>query len=63
MPKNLGSTKDLSSKNILSRHTEFCKANRTTRKLTMQDINTTPKEPKTSVFGSFGLVLTSCIVS
>ena len=32
---------------ILSRHTEFCKADRTTWKLTLQDINTTPKEPKT----------------
>ena len=31
----------------LSRHTEFCKADRTTWKLTLQDINTTPKGPKT----------------
>ena len=28
-------------------HTEFCKADRTTWKLTLQVINTTPKEPKT----------------
>ena len=27
--------------------TKFCKAARTTWKLTFQDINTTPKEPKT----------------
>ena len=33
----------------LSRHTEFCKADRTTWKLTLQDINTTPKEPKTEL--------------
>ena len=33
-------------KYTLSRHTEFCKADRTTWKLTLQDINTTPKEPK-----------------
>jgi len=31
----------------MSRHTEFCKADCTTWKLTLQDINTTPKEPKT----------------
>ena len=29
------------------RHTEFCKADRTTWKLTLQGINTTPKEPRT----------------
>ena len=34
-------------KYTLSRHTEFCKADRTTLKLTLQDINMTPKEPKT----------------
>ena len=31
----------------MDRHTEFCKADRTTWKLTLQDINTTPKELKT----------------
>ena len=31
----------------MGRHTELCKADRTTWKLTLQDINTTPKEPKT----------------
>ena len=35
-------------KYTLSRHTEFCKADRTTWKLTLQDINTTLKEPKQS---------------
>ena len=34
-------------KYTLSRHTEFCKADRTTLKSTLQDINMTPKEPKT----------------
>ena len=29
----------------------------------MQDVNTRPKEPKTEVFGSFGVVLMSCIVN
>ena len=33
-------------KYTLSGHTEFCKADRTTSKLTLLDINTTPKEPK-----------------
>ena len=36
----------------LSRHTEFCKADRTTWKLTLQDINTTLKEPKTELVRS-----------
>ena len=35
-------------KYTLSRNTEFCKADRTTWKLTLQDINTTQKEPKQS---------------
>ena len=34
-------------KYTLSRHTEFCKAGCTTWTLTLQDINMTPKEPKT----------------
>ena len=32
---------------LLSRRTEFCKADRNTWQLTLGDINTTPKEPKT----------------
>ena len=48
MPQNVGSTgEDLIGNNIQSRHTELCKADRTSRKLILQDINTTPKEPKT----------------
>ena len=48
MPQNVGSTgEDLIGNNIQSRRTEFCKADRTSWKLTLQDINTTPKEPKT----------------
>ena len=48
MPHNVGSIEALISKNIQSRHIEFCKGHRTTGKLTLQDINTTPpKEPKT----------------
>ena len=37
-------------KYTLSRHTEFCKADRTTLKLTLQDINMTPKNPKQNTF-------------
>ena len=37
----------LTAVNALTRHTEFCKADRTTWKLTSQDINTTPKELET----------------
>lgn len=47
MPQNVGSIEDPISKNIRSRHLEFCKAGRATWKLTLQDISTTPKEPKT----------------
>ena len=47
MPQNVGSKKDLIRQNIQSRHIEFCKADHTTWKLTLQDINTAPKEPKT----------------
>ena len=43
MPQNVGSIRDLTAKI----YTEFCKADRSTLKLTLQDINTTPKEPKT----------------
>ena len=46
-PQNVGSIEDLISKNILSRHIEFCKAGRTTWKLTLQDIMTRHrKNPK-----------------
>ena len=47
MPQNVGSIEDPISKNIRSRHLEFCKAGRATWKLTLYDINTTSKEPKT----------------
>ena len=60
MPQNVGSIRDLTAK-IYSRHAEFCKADRSTLKITLQDINTTPKEPKTergrsrdSCFALFG---------
>ena len=44
MPQNVGSREDLISKNIQSRHIEFCKAERTTGKLTLQDIDTTVRQ-------------------
>ena len=40
MPQNVGSIEDLICKNIQSRNIEFCKADRTTWKLTFQYINT-----------------------
>ena len=46
MPQNVGSKEDLIRQNIQSRHFELCKADHTTWKLTLQDINTAPKEPK-----------------
>ena len=45
MPKNVGSIKTWSAK-IASRHIKFCNVDRTEWKLTLQDINTTPKELK-----------------
>ena len=50
MPENVGSIKTWSAK-MKSRHikfsqAEYCNADRTTWKLTLQDINTTPKETK-----------------
>ena len=48
MPQNVGSKEDpISQNHVQSRHIEFRKADQTTWKLTLQDINTAPKEPKT----------------
>ena len=50
IPKNVGSIKTWTAK-ITNRHlvlqAEYCNADRTTWTLTLQDINTTPKELKT----------------
>ena len=55
-------------KYTLSRHTEFCKADRTTWKLTFRDKpqkgrNSCLRLRPRSVFGSFGVVLMTCEVN
>ena len=47
MPQNVGSKEDMINKNIPKRHIGFCNADRITWKLTLQDMNTTPRESKT----------------
>ena len=47
MLPNVGSEEDLINKNLTSRQIEFCKSDPAKWKLTLQDVKTTPIEPKT----------------